>query len=101
MGAIEKNLEGYRKVEYIKQWPLVIDSRGKIHRPALEINDGDILGDAIAPVKVIVMAKILTSPFEKPLHPGEILITRATEPSWTPIFTNAAGMVMEIKDRLG
>jgi pyruvate,water dikinase len=96
MVAREKNLEGYRKVEHIKQWPLVIDSRGKIHRPVLEINDGDILGDAIAPGKVIGKAKILTSPYEKPLHPGEILITRATEPSWTPIFTNAAGIVMEI-----
>ncbi len=25
-----------------------------------------------------------------------ILITKATEPSWTPIFTNAAGVIMEI-----
>ncbi len=96
MTARDKNLGGYRKVEHIKQWPLVIDSRGKIHRPILEINEGDILGDAIAPGKVIGKAKILTSPYEKPLHPEEILITRATEPSWTPIFTNAAGIVMEI-----
>ena len=40
--------------------------------------------------------KVLHKPYEKTLNPGEILVTRATEPSWTPIFTNAAGVVMEI-----
>ena len=41
-------------------------------------------------------AKVLRSPFEKPLEPGEILIARATEPSWTPMFINASGVIMEI-----
>ncbi|MEE9242809.1 MAG: PEP-utilizing enzyme [Mycobacterium sp.] len=27
---------------------------------------------------------------------GEILVTRATEPAWTPIFMNAAGVVLEV-----
>ena len=30
------------------------------------------------------------------LKAGEILVTRFTEPSWTPIFVNAAGVVMEV-----
>ena len=41
-------------------------------------------------------AKVLTSPYQKPLENGEILITRATEPAWTPIFMNAAGVVLEV-----
>ncbi len=94
--AREKNLEGYRKVEHVKDWPLVIDSRGKIYRPELEIKDGDIIGDAIAPGKVVGKAKILHAPYEKPLEPGEILVAKATEPSWTPIFTNASGVLMEV-----
>ncbi len=96
MAARDKNLEGYKKVEKVTIWPLVIDSRGKIYKPKLEIKDGDIVGDPIAPGKVIGKAKVLRSPFEKPLNPGEILIARATEPSWTPIFINAAGVIMEI-----
>lgn len=91
--AREKNLSGYLTM---KEWPLVIDSRGKIYRPRLDVNQGDFVGDAIAPGKVIGPAKVLHSPYEKPLNSGEILVARATEPSWTPIFTNAAGVVMEI-----
>lgn len=91
--AREKNLSGYLTM---KEWPLVIDSRGKIYKATLDVKDGDFVGDAIAPGKVIGHAKVLRSPYEKPLHSGEILVARATEPSWTPIFTNAAGVVMEI-----
>jgi len=94
--AREKNLEGYRRVEHISDWPLVIDSRGKIYKPTMEIKDGDIIGDPIAPGKIVGRAKVLRSPYEKVLEPGEILIARATEPSWTPIFINAAGVIMEI-----
>ncbi len=90
------NIKGYKKVEDVRQWPLVIDSRGKIHRQILEINEGEILGDAIAPGNIIGKAKVLNSPYEKHIKPGEILVTRTTEPSWTPIFINAAGVVMEI-----
>lgn len=90
------NLLEYKKVEHIKEWPLVIDSRGKIYKPKLNIKKGDIIGAPIAPGKVKGKAKVLHTPYEKPLEPGEILIVKATEPSWTPIFTNAAGVVMEI-----
>jgi len=92
----EANLEPYKKVAHIKNWPLVIDSRGKIYKAKLDIQDGDIKGDAIAPGKVVGRAKVLHTPYEKPLEAGEILVARATEPSWTPIFTNAAGVIMEI-----
>lgn len=96
MAQRDKNLEGYKKVDHIKDWPLVIDSRGKIYKSKLEIKEGDIMGDPIAPGKVVGKAKVLRSPYEKPLEPGEILVTRGTEPSWTPIFINAAGVIMEI-----
>ncbi len=94
--AREQNLRGYKLIENVKEFPLVIDSRGKIYKPRLEIKNGDLIGDPIASGKVVGKAKVLRSPYEKPLIAGEILIARATEPSWTPIFTNAAGVVMEI-----
>ncbi len=92
----DRNLDPYKKLAHIKNWPLVIDSRGKIYKPRMDIEDGDIKGDPIAPGKVRGRAKILNRPYEKPLESGEILVARATEPSWTPIFTNAAGVIMEI-----
>lgn len=91
--ARKRNLSGYIKSN---DWPLVIDSRGKIYKAPLEAKDGDYIGDAIAPGKVTGRAKVLHSPYEKPMNSGEILVAKFTEPSWTPIFTNAAGVVMEI-----
>jgi len=91
--ARQKNLSGYVSC---KDWPLVIDSRGKIYKPKLEVMDGDYIGDPVAPGKVTGKAKVLRTPYEKPLDSGEILIAKFTEPSWTPIFTNASGVVMEV-----
>ena len=34
--------------------------------------------------------------YEKPLLSGEILVARHTEPSWTPLFINTGGVVMEV-----
>jgi rifampicin phosphotransferase len=30
------------------------------------------------------------------MKPGEILVTVATEPAWTPVFVNASGVVLEV-----
>lgn len=93
---VQMNLEPYKLRAHINQWPLVMDSRGKIYKPVMEVVDGDIIGEAIAPGIVRGRAKVLKTPYEKPLNPGEILVTTATEPAWTPVFMNAAGVVMEI-----
>ncbi|SMB90274.1 pyruvate, water dikinase [Desulfonispora thiosulfatigenes DSM 11270] len=92
----DRNLAPYKKVAHIKDWPLVIDSRGKIFKPKINAEDGDLLGTAIAPGIARGRAKLLRMPYEKPLNPGEILVAKATEPSWTPIFINAAGVIMEV-----
>ena len=80
----------------MQDWPRIIDSRGRIYRTQRISSEGDLVGDAISPGVVRGAAKVLSKPYEKPLRAGEILVTRATEPSWTPIFINAAGVVMEI-----
>lgn len=92
----EKNLAPYKAVACVKDWPLVIDSRGKIFKPQIRTEDGDFTGEPIAPGKTRGRAKVLKTPYEKSLNTGEILVTMVTEPSWTPIFINAAGVVMEV-----
>jgi len=96
MALREINLAPYKKVAHVKDWPLVINSRGKIFKPQIKTEDGDFAGEPIAPGKTRGRAKVLKTPYEKPLNPGEILVTTVTEPSWTPIFINAAGVVMEV-----
>ncbi len=85
------------RISHIKKFPAIFDSRGRIINPAAPEGDKDLLvGDAISPGKVIGKVKVLHSPFEKPLHPGEILVTRSTDPGWTPLFVNATAVVLEM-----
>ena len=39
--------------------------------------------------------EVLHDPREKPLLPGEILVARATDPGWTPLFVPAAAVRAE------
>ena len=94
--AIERNLSTRHHIDRVKDWPRVIDSRGRIPRPPLSNTQDGLVGDAIAPGTVRGRAKVLHAPYEKPLEEGEILVTRASDPGWTPIFINAAGVVLEV-----
>jgi pyruvate,water dikinase len=91
-----KNKAAYEAVANVSDWPTVIDSRGKIFRAPREDVDDGLGGDPISPGTVRGRAKVLKAPYEKPLESGEVLVTRATEPSWTPIFINAAAVVLEV-----
>jgi rifampicin phosphotransferase len=97
--VIEANVKAYKATERVKNWPKFIDSRGKIIRePRKEYNakDGQLWGDPISPGVVKGTARVLNEPYEMPLLAGEVLVARCTEPSWTPIFINAAGIVMKV-----
>lgn len=97
---VDASLAPYQKVSHVKNWPLLIDSRGKIIRGTRQdgaaSEDGTLIGDPISPGMAKGRAKVLMSPYEKLLESGEILVARFTEPSWTPLFINAAGVVMEV-----
>jgi rifampicin phosphotransferase len=93
---IEENVKPYKLMKNVKQFPCFIDSRGKIFRKVIVAKDGDLAGQAVSTGLIKGKAKVLASPYEKPLEPGEILVTVATEPAWTPVFVNAAGVVLEV-----
>ncbi len=93
----EKNLGFYKKIKHIKHFPRIIDSRGRIlNPPRKEIKDGEISGTPISPGKINGQVKVLHYPDEKPVLKGEILVARATDPGWTPLFLNAAGIILEV-----
>ncbi len=93
---VEKNTSYTRRVAHRKDWPRVVDSRGKIFRAPREDVEGAIVGDAISPGVIRGRVKILDNPYDKPLKKGEILVTRATDPGWTPLFMNAGAVVLEV-----
>ena len=93
---IQQNLAPYKEVAAVKDWPLLIDSRGRIIRGKREDVEGGLGGDPISPGVATGRARVLHSPDGEPLVRGEILVTKAAEPSWTPIFINASAVVLEV-----
>jgi pyruvate,water dikinase len=94
---VKKNTRFLNKLKQVRNFPSVIDSRGKILRaPKKEARDGEIIGEPISTGKVRGRVKVLHHYDEKPVLPGEILVTRATDPGWTPLFLNAGGVILEI-----
>ena len=92
-----ENTTYYRRFKHMREFPRMIDSRGKIlHPPRKEPRDGELMGEPISPGVIQGRVKVLHEPDEKPVLPGEILVARATDPGWTPLFLNAAGIVLEI-----
>jgi pyruvate,water dikinase len=75
----------------------ILDSRGRIfYPPRKAATDGELSGVPISPGVVQGRVKVLQSANEKQLLPGEILVARATDPGWTPLFINAKGIILEI-----
>ena len=75
----------------------IIDSRGKIYFPPRQaVTDGELTGVPISPGVVQGRVKVFRQATDKQLLPGEILVARATDPGWTPLFINARGIILEI-----
>jgi pyruvate,water dikinase len=86
-----------RSLGRVEDFPHVVDSRGRILRPkSAPAKEGELTGQGVSPGKVQGAVKVLHAPDEKPLLPGEILVARATDPGWTPLFVNAAAIVLEV-----
>ena len=76
--------------------PSIIDSRGFIPTlPRKQVNENELVGTPVSPGTVIGPVKVLIRPDEKPILPGDILVTRATDPGWTTLFLNAGGVLLE------
>lgn len=94
---IAKNLPPRQKQAQVNNWPRIMNSRGRIVRaPQKPAREGELVGQPIAPGVIRGIANVLESPYEKPLNKGDILVTRATDPGWAPLFMNASGVVLEI-----
>jgi pyruvate,water dikinase len=81
-----------------RDFPALIDSRGRILRapPAPASEPGRMRGQGLSSGVAMGQARTLRSAQDGPLKPGEILIAYTTDPGWTPLFVNAAAVVLEI-----
>jgi pyruvate,water dikinase len=53
-------------------------------------------GTGIATGRVTGRTRVLRTPDPQALAPGEVLVVRHADPGWTPLFSRAAGLVMEV-----
>jgi pyruvate,water dikinase len=81
-----------------KRFPLLFDSRGRLFFQEKKISNkkNELIGDTVSFGKIRGKAKVLLSLDEKKFNPGEILITKATDPGWTPLIINCGGIVLEV-----
>merc|ERR1712216_43048 len=85
------------RTAHVKSWPKVVTSRGRMLRPKPRpAKEGEVAGHAVSAGKVVGRIKMLNTPREKPLLTGEILVAKATDPGWTPLFVPAAGILLEV-----
>jgi pyruvate,water dikinase len=92
-----ENTRFLKRLERVHSLPSVVDSRGKILRlPRKEAGEDELAGDPISTGTVRGAIKVLHTPDEKPVLPGDILVARATDPGWTPLFINASGVILEV-----
>ena len=76
--------------------PVIIDSRGFIPKLPLKPHKGNhLVGTPVSSGTVKGPVKVLRTPDEKPILPGDILVTKATDPGWTTLFINAGAVLLE------
>lgn len=76
--------------------PRVITSEGDTYYSPKQSDDSGISGSPVSPGTVEGLVRVLLTPTSDKLNPGEILVCQATDPSWTPLFLAAGGLVMEV-----
>ena len=82
---------------HVKEFPQVIDSRGRILRPAPhQERPGELRGTTVSPGVATGPVKLLHDAHEKPVNKGDVLVAYTTDPGWTPLFVNAAAVVLEV-----
>ncbi len=89
-----------RRAEYERdrrrEAPVFLLDDVPLHEPP-EGAKATLMGLGVSPGRFTGRVKILFDPSEaRRLTAGEILVTRATDPGWTPIFLKLGGIVMEL-----
>jgi phosphohistidine swiveling domain-containing protein len=104
--APERNLRelGWQRTRFgeqlkthVRTFPPVIDSRGRIQRaPRRTEQPGQVCGVGVSPGVVSGRVKLMHNAHDKSVEKGEVLVAFTTDPGWTPLFINAAAVVLEV-----
>lgn len=79
--------------------PRIITNTGEIPTANVAQTDappGVLVGSPVSAGVVEGIARVILDPQQALVKPGEILVAPFTDPAWTPLFINAAGLVTEV-----
>ena len=82
-----------------RQIPRLLLSDGRAFYDGIKETGADgqaISGSPVSAGNVEGLVRVVLDPRQANLLPGEILICPGTDPSWTPLFLTAAGLIMEV-----
>ncbi|MFC4907119.1 rifamycin-inactivating phosphotransferase [Actinomadura gamaensis] len=95
---IRERREAFRSYEALTP-PRVLTSDGEALTGRYRRDDvppGALVGLPVSAGTVEGRARVVTDMARADLAPGDILVTTSTDPSWTPLFVTAAGLVTEV-----
>jgi len=93
----EERMRFVRRLEaQVTAFPPVIDSRGRILRPPSPETAEGLRGMGVSSGVATGPVKVLHTADEKPIEKGDVLVATTTDPGWTPLFVNAAAIVLEV-----
>ncbi|WP_233204293.1 PEP/pyruvate-binding domain-containing protein [Halegenticoccus soli] len=79
--------------------PPVLTSEGEAVRGQVDrgmVPEGALVGTGVSSGVVEGVARVVRDPAAATVERGEILVAPSTDPGWTPLFLNAAGLVSEV-----
>ncbi len=101
-GLIEERRAAFQRETLRRQVPRLLLSDGRAFYEGLSGSEqapdgtGVIVGSPVSPGKAEGRVRVVFDPSQAGLLPGEILVCPGTDPSWTPLFLSAGGLVMEV-----
>jgi len=97
-GLVHSRRQRYQREKERRQIPRLLLSDGRAFYEGVAANgaQGGIHGAPVSPGVVEGRVHVVLDPRGVQLAPGEILVCPGTDPSWTPLFLAAGGLVMEV-----
>lgn len=100
--TIDKNLIQQRKINYEKELkrnsiPRILMNTGETFYSAQKFDPTAKLlsGISLSSGTVEGTIRIVTDPLTASLNVGDIMVAESTNPAWTPLFMQAAGLILE------
>lgn len=104
-GLIRERRQAYDRELQRRQVPRLLLSDGRAFYEGISAIDeagegltgsGGFHGSPVSTGSAQGRVRVVRDPRQAGLLPGEILVCPGTDPSWTPLFLSAAGLVMEV-----